>query len=178
MIQMEVKMMSAVDLELAAMGKLVEALEGLDDEQRGRVIAWVASRYGVSTTVKGRKSVTTEGEVEENGEKGFSDLPALMSAAVAKTGAQRALLVGYWHQVLQGHGDFESFAINKELKNLGHGLANVTKTLGDLMKQKPQQVIQTHKKGAGQQGRKRYRLTDAGIAAAKRLLSGGATEEE
>jgi hypothetical protein len=38
------------DPEVEAMGKLAEALDGLDAEQQARVLRWAADRYGVKIT--------------------------------------------------------------------------------------------------------------------------------
>jgi len=105
-------------------------------------------------------------------------LPDLYGTISPSSEADRALVVGYWLQVLQGEQDLDSFQINKELKNLGHGVGNITNALTSLIQRKPQLVIQTRKSGSSQQARKRYRLTDAGLKAVERMLNGGDKQRE
>jgi DNA-binding PadR family transcriptional regulator len=52
-------------------------------------------------------------------------------------------------------------------------VSNITTALSSLIERKPQLVIQTRKSGNSKQARKRYRLTDAGIRAVERMISGG-----
>lgn len=103
----------------------------------------------------------------------FSTLPDLYSKVSPASDSNRALVVGYWFQVLQGVPDLDGFSINKELKHLGHAVTNITTALTSLIERKPQLVIQTRKSGNSKQARKLYRLTDAGIKAVERLIAGG-----
>ena len=49
------------------------------------------------------------------------------------------------------------------LKNLGHGIPNVTKALDSLKGQSPALALQLKKAGTSQQARKTYKITVAGI---------------
>jgi DNA-binding PadR family transcriptional regulator len=113
------------------------------------------------------------GTVETRPTRSFSSLPDLYSTVSPASDSSRALVVGYWFQVMQGEQDLDGFQINKELKHLGHGASNITTALSSLIERKPQLVIQTRKSGNSKQARKRYRLTDAGIKAVERMLAGG-----
>jgi hypothetical protein len=57
------------------------------------------------------------------------------------------------------------------LKNLGHGVKDITKVFSSLIATSPQQVIQTRKSGTSRQARKRYKVTKAGIARVQELLA-------
>jgi hypothetical protein len=89
-----------------------------------------------------------------------------------KTEAERALAGAYWFQVIQGQADFQGQQVNNELKNVGHGVSNITVALGKLQNQKPALVRQVAKSGRSRQARKKYKLTTAGISAAKAMISG------
>lgn len=72
---------------------------------------------------------------------------------------------------LQAHpSDFTSQEVNSELKNLGHGVTNITSAFSSLMKRKPALAMQTAKSGATQQARKRYKLTHAGRTAVQSMI--------
>ncbi len=81
------------------------------------------------------------------------------------------MLAGYWFQVMKGTADLDGFALNRELRNLGHPVSNITKALSYLINQRPQLVIQVRKSGSTQQARKKYRLTKSGIAEAESLIA-------
>jgi DNA-binding PadR family transcriptional regulator len=67
--------------------------------------------------------------------------------------------------------ELEGFTLNKELKNLGHGVSNITSALDTLMSRKPALVIQTKKSGTSKQARKKYKLTLEGLRAVERMVS-------
>lgn len=94
-----------------------------------------------------------------------------MHAAQPATGPQRALVVAYWFQELQGREGWAGADINSALKNMGSGLANVTNTLDSLKARKPALVMQVGKSGRTQQARKTYKLTSAGIRAVSEMLA-------
>jgi len=101
----------------------------------------------------------------------------LFAAAAAQTDADRALVVGYWLQIITSQPDFDSFTVNRDLKNLGHGVANITSAFDTLIERKPQHVIQTRKSGSAKQARKRYKLTEEGKKAVQRMVAGTGDEE-
>ena len=162
----------ASDPEFVAMHSVYKALEPLDDEARSRVVAYVVARLEITTAPQwGHESAPTvarptdEGEIarEPNDAPKFSSFAELFDAAQPKTNPEKALVAGYWLQVCQGAESFDGFAANKELKNLGHGLVNITNAIEGLKMQKPALALQLAKSGAAQQARKTYKLTVAGI---------------
>lgn len=165
--------------ELDALRKVAEALSGLDDEAVQRVLTWAADRFGAKlvTPKSAAKVKSDEADVEtdtgaEDEAPTFEDVATFFSCAAPKTDADRALVVGYWVQYHVGAAEFEAFTINKELKNLGHGVGNITDALDRLKSRKPQLVIQTKKSGTSRQARKKYKLTNAGKLAVEAMLAG------
>jgi hypothetical protein len=67
--------------------------------------------------------------------------------------------------------------LNRELKNLGHEVGNITRALQGNIDEKPALVLQLRKSGGTKQARKIYKLSVAGIKAVEARLSSGSTEE-
>jgi hypothetical protein len=86
------------------------------------------------------------------------------------TDAEKLLVVSYWFQVVQGTTELESLTLNKELKNLGHPVGNITRAFAGLAQAVPRLVIQTRKTGSTRQARKRFKLTVEGIRRVGQLL--------
>jgi len=63
------------------------------------------------------------------------------------------------------------------LKNLGHGIGNVTRACSALIAEKPALLMQVKKAGSTKQARKQYRLTTAGIQRVREMLAGRADED-
>jgi hypothetical protein len=157
--------------ELEAMKAVADALAGVDATSARRVLKWAAERFGVALAaprVQGTLDVTSP---QPGVPDTTQDLATFMAEAGAESGPERALAVGYYQQVVQGAQDLDAQALNAELKHLGHGLSNVTATLSLLINQKPNLLIQTKKMGSGQQARKRYRLTNAGMVRVREMLA-------
>lgn len=158
--------------EITAMKVVAEALSKLDADATARVLQWAGGRFGVAVTTKGagvRRGM-------EDGKEGradaaqFSTFADLYAATGPKTDADRALVAGYWFQFCQGEEDFPSQTLNSSLKNLGHGISNITQALETLKAQSPALVMQVRKSGTSQQARKKYKLTAAGKKAVEMLI--------
>jgi hypothetical protein len=106
------------------------------------------------------------------------DLPTTFAAASPENDTDRALVGAYWFQVIKGQADIDSQEVNSELKHLGHGVGNITRAFDHLMAAKPQLVIQTRKSGKAKQARKKYRVTEAGIARVNQLMAGKSVQQE
>jgi hypothetical protein len=174
--------------EIDVMKKVAEALASLEDEPRQRVLKWTNDRFSFTPSVQARtpsQVPASQISSEERGASGVSangsstgDLAEFFTSASPATQGEKALVVGYWFQVLQGLADLDSQQINTELKNLGHGVSNITRAFDELISTRPQVVIQTRKSGTAKQARKKYRLTAEGIARVKQMIarrSDGAT---
>jgi hypothetical protein len=160
-----------VDPELEAMTAVAAAIDKItgDDKMVARVMRWARERYTDTNEpepplVRGKPVVADPAEYE--------DVATLYSAAAPKTDPERALVVGYWFQVHQGMKDFDSQRVNTELKNIGHGVGNITDAFSRLIGRKPQYVIQIRKSGTARQARKLYRLTNEGVKHVQALLGG------
>jgi len=174
---------TVADPEIVAIGKVNEALASLEPAVQQRVLRWAAEKFGVPL-VKIRKppgsmAEDTGDEDVGNGSEdaaGFADFASLYEAAKPKTDAERALVAGYWLQVIQRNADWDGFSANKELKHLGHGISNITWALDQLINQKPQLVMQTRKSGKARQARKKYKMTGEGVKRVNRMFAGTAAE--
>ena len=98
------------------------------------------------------------------------------TASRASTEPERSLVVAYWSQRLRVTITSKHWAVNKELKHLGHGVSNITRALDDLKGRKPQLVIQTQKSGKSKQARKLYKVTGAGKQEVAKWLAGEGRE--
>jgi hypothetical protein len=166
--------------EIDVMKKVAEALASLDDDARQRVLKWTNDRFGFTPSVNARSPSRIQASSissEERGTSGDStngsttgDLAEFFTSALPTTQSEKALVVGYWFQVLQGLADLDSQQINTELKNLGHGVSNITRAFDELINTRPQVVIQTRKSGTAKQARKKYRLTAEGISRVKQMI--------
>lgn len=168
------------DAEIAAMAAVVDALESLTEEERGRILRWAGERYGVAVHLPRSKKESKEADSQKDDEEepanttdevSYADFAALFAAAAPKTEPARALVGGYWFQVIKGQTELESFKINKELRHLGHAISTINRAFDTLMEKKPQLAIQLKKAGKSQQARKKYRLTNAGIAEVDRMIA-------
>jgi hypothetical protein len=56
----------------------------------------------------------------------------------------------------------EAQAVNTRLKDLGHGVGNITRAFEALKDEKPALIVQTKKEGSTQQARKKFRVTAEG----------------
>ena len=165
-------------VELKAMTAVAEALRGLDADATGRVVRWAAERFSVTAAGKPIAKVEisapdagSKTSIDVDGGRRFEHLGDLHAATSPGTDADRALVAGYWFQFIEGHSDFGAQAINSALKNLGHGVANITTAFETLKAQKPQLVIQIKKAGTSKQARKTYKLTTAGKNAVESMIT-------
>jgi hypothetical protein len=174
------------DAEFQAMQNVYVALDALDEEARERVLDYVSSRLGLTARARPKPAPAngaddTRDDVEgEDANVGtavaapsdFGSLAELYDAGRPKGQAEKALLAGYWLQVCQGADSFDGFSVNKELKHLGEGVANITSALDALKGQKPALALQLKKAGKSRQARKTYKVTVAGIKAVEAMLRG------
>ena len=164
--------------ELTAMTEIVKALQHLDSDAVRRILVWAADRFNAAIPLD-ESDITVKSDVEDvgdsqNGEKHneFEDVADIFAVTNPRNDPEKALLVAFWFQKVNGQTDFDSATVNKELKHLGHGVSNITAALSSLMSRKPQLVIQTKKSGSSQQARKRYKLTNEGLKQVERMIKG------
>jgi hypothetical protein len=173
------------DPEIDAMSAVATALSGLEEEAQGRVLRWAAERYGVTMPSGGRPPAggargsvdvddtddVTDEEIAEEAPV-YEHFAELFAKAQPKTEPDKALVAAYWLQAIQGQGTWQSAALQKELKNLGHAIGNITDALSSNMKKKPQRIIQLQKAGSAKQARKTYKVTHEGLVYVQGMLSG------
>ncbi|QRY51400.1 hypothetical protein [Mycolicibacterium septicum] len=173
------------DPEIDAMSALATALGELEDDARGRVLRWAAERYGVTVngSTGGRRG-SDAGSDTDSPDSGITDEqtgaepPAyehfadLFSKANPKTDPDKALVAAYWSQAVEGASTWQAATLQKNLKNLGHVVGNITTALSSNMDKKPQRIVQLQKSGNSKQGRKTYKVTHAGLIYVQDMLRG------
>lgn len=165
-----------LDPELDAMSVAAAAIDKISDEEaRVRVVEWLAKRFGASGAVV--SATRAEGSDRQEEVAAFDLFSDLYDAANPSTNMARALVGGYWLQVQGGQQTWDSFNVNKLLKDVGYGVDSISHRLTDAQNQKPALVRQTSKSGKTRQARKTYRLTQAGIKFVENMLSAGMSSE-
>ncbi|UOR08566.1 hypothetical protein LCM18_10005 [Qipengyuania flava] len=158
--------MADSDAEFEAIQSVFNALKPLDEDAQARVVGYVTSRLGLVSSVN--RSTVSEGFVEQQEEikadGEFEEFGELFDAFDPRTDAEKALVAAYWGAVYEEEDSFDSQSLNTMLKNLGHGVTNITRALGSLSGQKPALVIQTRKSGTSKQARKTFKITRSGIS--------------
>src|ERR1700674_1817176 len=114
------------DVEIDAMKEISKVFTELDVSAQERVIAWLSSRFGITSGQADRRSAEPlHAEARERSSsqapRHFDHPAELFESAQAQTDAERALVLGYWFQVCQGASSFTSRQVNDELKHIGHG---------------------------------------------------------
>jgi hypothetical protein len=164
------------DLEILAMTGITRALDEIDDDAKRRVLMWASQRYNLSLPTQGQRPLAdgSNGGSATRSYEGFVDL---FDAAGPRTEAEKALVGGYWFQVVGESSDFQSQQVNDSLKDVGHGIGNITDALAKLQERKPALVRQVAKAGKSRQARKKYKLTSAGIRLVVKMIDGTEADE-
>src|SRR5690348_12573011 len=160
------------DPEIEAMSQVAAALDSLADDARARVLRWAADRYGaqiatVAMPNSGRSSVGARdgipeerpqrtAEARDATERSFDDFVDLFDAVDPKSDVDKALTGAYWLQVISKQDSWQSLRVNNLLKDMGHGVGNVTSALRTAQERKPALVRQVHKSGRSPQAWKTY----------------------
>jgi hypothetical protein len=157
--------------EAKAMQELAEVFKGLQPDAIRRVLRWATDVYGakVVPAPSGAPAAVTANSSNSTASQ-FTDVGELFAAASPTTDADKALVVGYWFQYVEGQSDLNSQAINTALKHLGHSIGNITTAFDNLKARRPAPVIQLKKSGTSKQARKTYRLTSAGKTAVELMI--------
>jgi hypothetical protein len=171
------------DLEIEAMSSVTSALSDLDGEAKGRVLRWAADRYGITLGKDGRRGVRTNdhADVETDEEahesvndgvepNAYEDVAELYDAAGPKNDEGKLLVAAYWRQKMQGQVSFQALDLNRDLKNLGHGVGSIAHVLARSTQKKPALVLQLRKSGNSKQARKTYKLTGEGLKTVERMI--------
>lgn len=172
------------DPEIDAMSAVATALTALEEDQQGRVLRWAAERYGVALPKGGGGRGSTGGPAGDadddvtdeeitSGDPEFPEFGDLFAACDPKTNEDKALVAAYWRQVHMGEESWPSAALTKDLRNLGHGIPNITDALTTNMRRRPQRVIQLKKSGSARQARKTYKVTREGLVYVQGMFGHG-----
>ncbi|MDB5620491.1 hypothetical protein [Tardiphaga sp.] len=157
--------------ELDAMKKIAAALEPLDDAARARALQWASARFRNTKSVVSFDQPPSRGLEIASGpsvSNEYASFAELFDAANPITERDKALVAAFWTQVCENVSAFPAQSLNTLLKDLGHGIANITEALTTLRNEKPALVLQLKKAGTTQQARKTYKLTQEG---AKRVAA-------
>lgn len=173
------------DQEFTAIQAVYTALNPLDAEARTRVISYIVDRLEIkgsyaakaATPPTPEQTTTTEDVAQTDRPSAshteFKTFAELYDAAKQPDGnPSRALIAGYWLQVCGGQEAFDSQSANKELKNLGIGVVNITDAIDSLKNKKPALALQIKKSGSSRQARKLYKLTVSGVRAVEEMMNG------
>jgi hypothetical protein len=169
--------------ELSAMVQVEQALVDLSEDERGRVLSWAGSRFGValalpkasssnaSKTLPANEEDESQQQVEAANPEEISSLAEFYDLASPSTDSEKVLVVGYWFQYKEGAQELEALKINNQLKHLGHGVSNVSRALEMHKSQKPALMIQKRKEGATKQARKKFVVTNEGKKFVEKMLA-------
>ena len=171
----------AADVEFAAMRSVFEALEPLEANSRQRVLEYIAARLEIhpvrdarSSSLGGSEEAREQPDLRESStsQRNFATLAELHDAANPQSINERVLVTAYWLQIIEGGEHFVSYSVNRALKDLGHGVPNITGALDALRQEKPAMVLQLKKAGKTRQARKTYKITSAGVVAVEEMIDG------
>lgn len=171
--------MADMNKELSAMSAIAAQIDGLDHDERHRVLSWVGSKYNQSLGNAAQNLCSANPLTRILDERSdFGDFASFFNSASPKTENEKVLVAGYWFQKLQGAAYLESAALNAALTDLGHGISNIARTFDRLKAEKPALAMQTQKSGKSKQARKKYKITHEGLVSVERLMRNGGTVDE
>jgi hypothetical protein len=173
-------MVMTQDPELAAIGVITDALGQLEDEQaRTRVLRYANERFGIVGQGPHRtqhmppvseQSGGTQRARAEVAEPDFAVFVDLFDAVNPATDVDRALVAGYWLQCCRNQSSWGGQEANNLLKDMGHGIRNITTATTSAQRHKPALIRQVSKTGKAQQARKSYKLTTAGVERVRNMI--------
>lgn len=147
--------------ELSAMNQIHGILSELQEAERLRVIAWVSAVFvkNQSASVPG----ASFSSFEEQGTQLTKSLAEKFSEASPSNQAEKVLICAVHLHEINGGTDFASREVNALLRDLGHGIDNITRAFESLVNRRPQLIVQTRKEGRTKQAQKKFRVTEAGL---------------
>jgi hypothetical protein len=167
--------------ELDAMKKIAAALEPLDDAARARALQWAMSRFRNSKAIPEFEQTSTRASgsgPSAPSMTGYGTFAELFDAAGPSTEKDKALVAAYWMQVCENAPSFPAQPLNDLLKDLGHGIGNITEALTGLKSERPALILQLKKGGTSRQARKIYKLTQEGVRRVAALTQGALSSPE
>lgn len=149
-------------IELQVMAEVFKSLEKLpDNEAKARVLQWIEGKLQLPSVAPLKPKADNKADTKSEEPLVFDSFPDMYHAFNPKSEKEKALVGAYWLR-LGGATQFASMEVNKLLKDLGHGVANITDALSSAMSEKPALIMQVKKSGSSRQSRKQYKITDSG----------------
>jgi hypothetical protein len=168
--------------ESQLLAEVTAAIEQVEEGRRARFIAAVSTYFGISEPLgadrRGSRAVESTPPPKPSLASEFTGFEDLYDRCSPSKNADKAAVGGYWFQVIQSHETFTAQEVNAVLKNVGHGLGNITDSFSALQESKPALARQVAKSGKARQARKKYKLTTAGIARVRQLMAGAKDDGE
>ena len=171
------------DKEILAMSNVNEALKNLSEEERYRVIQWVANKYYSPNMppvkVAGPTSFNPVKEIEDNSDatdddatnNAYGTFAELLDATGATKEPEMFLAAAYWLQVIKGSEKWKSFEINKLLKDTGNEIQTISNPIRTLEGRKPKPIVQlSQATTASKRGSKEFKLTTEGVKTVEAML--------
>ncbi len=177
------------DKEILAMSTVNGALKDLTEEERYRVIQWVANKYYSPSMppvkVAGPSPVNPAqeigaGEMVDEAADEATEAPAtttyatfaeLLDASGASKEPDMFLVAAYWLQVVGGNEKWKSFEINKLLKDTGNEIHTISNPIRSLEARKPKPIVQVSQAAtASKRGSKEFKLTTEGVKTVQAML--------
>ena len=171
------------DKEIQAIVAVNTALKGLTEEERFRVIQWLANKYVTNQTpvqltprpVAGNAilpdAVEDGDEADKSEEQAFETFADMLDVSGADKPADRALVAAYWIQVVLGEASWKTSQLNAILKETGHFIERMDSASKSLLESKPAKAIQVAKAStASGLGHKTLKLTTHGVKEAKKMI--------
>lgn len=132
--------------------ELTKLFSTVDSDSIVRILNWANAVYAFEKDDIGHQQLS------------IFDLPTFFSEKKPKTDKERALVVSYWFQYNEGNENIDALSVNKALYQINPDfkILNITRAYHLLQNHKPPLVIQTQKSSENKQGKKFYKLTQAG----------------
>ena len=165
--------MSNILPEFVAMQAIADAVADLSESEKRRVAAWLVDYTAQEATSQTDANDTTSHAdalthqpIEDGsiGPEPISSFPELYEAVAPKTGAQKAVVAGYWIEKYEGRHAWKASEINKLLKSIDIKVSSISIVLTNAVKAAEPMVTELGRLGEGQRSRKTFRLNETGIA--------------
>ncbi len=165
--------MSNILPEFVAMQAIADAVADLSKSEKRRVAAWLVDYTAQETVSQADTNETSsqidalahkpisEGAVEPEPISSFSEL---YDAVAPKTGAQKAVVAGYWIEKYEGRDSWKASETNKLLKSIDVKISSISIVLTNAVKAAEPMVAELGRLGEGQRSRKTFCLNETGIA--------------
>lgn len=179
------------DPELNAMSHMFEIIKNLDKNQIMRIVRWAGDRFVAAAAEKQQQvQEKTTGEETETrvepviekametaakppGKKDIKDYDTvldLFSESNVKKVTARILLMAAYLQERHNYKEISSYDINFRLKRINHGVPNISSLINGILKKKPPLMVQLDEEVRRKQSRRKFKVTEAGVNAARRYL--------